>query len=156
LTPAWRLFNDFRAELTPEALVPRFISMLVLAERAADIPRAMLEGLRAAPPAPLEANRAYADCFVGMGESAGALTHDLAYLQIDLTEPEFHPHARTLVATMQEAIRGPTAASCRLRALGKHCPRIVPDRANNSPGCCVCKVAGRDDGLGREFGPESC
>src|SRR5262249_20881651 len=87
-------------------LTPRGALLLALAERAAAGPRAMFQALRAAHRSPLGAVRAYAECFAGMGESPGALAHHLAYLQIDLTDPEFRRHARAMAAGTQRALRG--------------------------------------------------
>src|SRR4051794_31155491 len=102
---------DIAAEvgLTPGALVQRFGSkrqlLLALAERSADSPRAMFDELRAAHASPLGALRAYADCFARMGESPGALAHHLAYLQVDLTDPEFHRHTHALARATGAALR---------------------------------------------------
>jgi AcrR family transcriptional regulator len=111
LGPARLTLGEIAAEagLTPGALVQRFGSkralLLALAERAADGPRAMFQALRTAHRSPLEAVRAYAECFAGMGESPGALAHHLAYLQIDLTDPEFRRHAQAMAAGTQRALR---------------------------------------------------
>jgi AcrR family transcriptional regulator len=97
------------AGLTPGALVQRFGSkrglLLALAEQGADSPRAIFAELRAAHASPLAALRAYADCFAQMGESPGALAHHLAYLQIDLTDPEFHQHTRAMARSTSQALR---------------------------------------------------
>jgi AcrR family transcriptional regulator len=109
--PAQLRLADIAAEagLTPGALVQRFGSkrglLLALAAQSADIPRETFAQLRAAHASPLAALRAYADCFARMGESPGALAHHLAYLQIDLTDPEFHRHTRTLALATGDALR---------------------------------------------------
>jgi AcrR family transcriptional regulator len=111
LGPAQLTLGEIAAEagLTPGALVQRFGSkrglLLALAEQSADSPRAMFAGLRAAHASPLAALEAYADCFAQMGESPGALAHHLAYLQIDLTDPEFHRHTRAMARATDEALR---------------------------------------------------
>src|SRR5262245_52177127 len=111
LGPSRLTLGDIAAEagLTPGALVQRFGSkrglMLALAEQGAGSPRAMFAELRAAHASPLAALRAYADCFARMGESPGALAHHLAYLQVDLTDPDFHRHTRAMAVATGEAIR---------------------------------------------------
>jgi AcrR family transcriptional regulator len=111
LGPSQLTLGDIAAEagLTPAALVQRFGSkrglLLTLAERSADSPRAMFAELRAAHASPLAALRAYADCFARMGGSPGALAHHLAYLQIDLTDPDFHRHTRAMALATAEALR---------------------------------------------------
>src|SRR5437764_7955569 len=109
--PAQLTLVEIAAEagLPPGALVQRFGSkrglLLALAEQSADSPRAMFAGLRAAHASPLAALRAYADCFAQMGESPGVLAHHLAYLQIDLTDPEFYRHTRALALATGESLR---------------------------------------------------
>jgi AcrR family transcriptional regulator len=109
--PAQLTLGEIAAEagLTAGALVQRFGSkrglLLALAERSADSPRALFAELRAAHASPLAALRAYADCFAQMGESPGALAHHLAYLQIDLTDSEFHHHTRAMARATGVALR---------------------------------------------------
>jgi AcrR family transcriptional regulator len=111
LGPAQLTLGEIAAEagLTAGALVQRFGSkrglLLALAEQSADSPRALFAELRAAHASPLAALRAYAECFAQMGESPGALAHHLAYLQIDLTDPEFHRHTRAMARSTDRALR---------------------------------------------------
>src|SRR5262245_8316850 len=111
LGPSQLTLAEIAAEagLTPGALVQRFGSkrglLLALAEQSADSPRATFAELRAAHGAPLAALRAYADCFAGMADSPGALAHHLAYLQVDLTDPEFYRHTRAMARATDEALR---------------------------------------------------
>lgn len=82
------------AGVTPGALVQRFGSkrglLLALMEGLEEEPARTFAGLRAAHASPLAALRAYADCMAPMGESPATLAHHLAYLQLDLTDPDFH------------------------------------------------------------------
>lgn len=87
------------AGVTAGALVQRFggkrgIMLAMMAEFAGSAP-AFFAKLRAAHPSPLGALRAYADRQARMADSPAALAHHLAYLQIDLTDPDFHAHMRT-------------------------------------------------------------
>jgi AcrR family transcriptional regulator len=89
---------DIAAEagVTPGRLVQRFGSkralLLALAEQFAGSARAVFEGLKAAHPRPLATLRAYALCMADLAATPEALSRNLAYLQIDLTDPEFRAH----------------------------------------------------------------
>jgi AcrR family transcriptional regulator len=111
LGPAQLKLADIAAEagLTAGALVQRFGSrrglLLALAARAAETTGAYFDALRAAHASPLAALRAYADCFARMAESPGALSHHLAYLQLDLTDPEFHRHTKARAHAARAGLR---------------------------------------------------
>ena len=81
------------AGLTAGALVQRFGSrralLLALSERFADSTAQLFAGLRASSASPLAALYAYARCMAGMGHTATALANNLAWLQQDLTDPDF-------------------------------------------------------------------
>lgn len=106
------------AGLTAGALVQRFGSkrglMLELMSALSGSTDEMFAQLRDANPSPLAALRAYADCFAMMGESPGALAHHLSYLQLDLTDPDFHQHtlaqARATRAAFRALLRDAMAA----------------------------------------------
>jgi AcrR family transcriptional regulator len=89
---------DIAAEagVSPGRLVQRFGSkralLLALAERFAGSAGAVFEGLKAAHPRPLAALRAYATCMADLAATPEALSRNLAYLQIDLTDPAFRAH----------------------------------------------------------------
>lgn len=110
--PAQLMLADIAAEagLTAGALVQRFGSkrdlLLAVSARAAETTPAMFADLRAAQTSPLAALRAYADCMAAMGESPSALAHHLAYLQMDLTDPEFHRHTMKQARATRAALRG--------------------------------------------------
>jgi AcrR family transcriptional regulator len=82
------------AGVTAAVLIQRFGSkralLLALAERLARGTPDLIAGLAAGHASPLAALRAYADCLAGMARSPAALAQSLAYLQIDLTDPDFH------------------------------------------------------------------
>ena len=81
------------AGVTAGALVQRFGSkrelLLALSRLAAEGSGDYLAGLRRKHASPLAAVREYAECFAHLAESPGALARSLAYLQIDLTDPDF-------------------------------------------------------------------
>jgi AcrR family transcriptional regulator len=105
------MLADIAAEagLTAGALVQRFGSkrdlLLAVSARAAETTPTMFAQLRAAHASPLAALRAYADCMAAMGESPRALAHHLAYLQLDLTDPDFHRHTMTQAHATRVALR---------------------------------------------------
>jgi AcrR family transcriptional regulator len=84
------------AGVTAAVLVQRFGSkrdlMLILAERYSDGAAAMMAGFAERHRSPLAALRDYAECMAGMASSPAALARNFAYLQIDLTDPDFRVH----------------------------------------------------------------
>jgi AcrR family transcriptional regulator len=123
--PAQLTLGEIAAEagLTPAALVQRFGSkrklLLALAEQAADAPRVMFAELRASHRSPLGALREYARCMAQMGSTPGALAHNLAYLQIDLTDPDFHRHTRAMAVATGNALLELLDAAESARELAK-------------------------------------
>lgn len=85
-----------QAGVTPAVLVQRFGSkrqlLLTLSQRFAEGSGDMVEDLARRHRSPLAALRAYAGHMAEMAVSPAALARSLAYLQIDLTDPEFREH----------------------------------------------------------------
>lgn len=95
------------AGVSPGRLVQRFGSkramLLALAERFAGSAGAVFDGLRAAHLSALAALRAFATCMAGLASTPDTLARNLAYLQVDLTDPEFRGHLlHNARATRQE------------------------------------------------------
>jgi AcrR family transcriptional regulator len=111
LGPAQWTLADIAAEagLTAGALVQRFGSkrrlLVALTEQVAHATPAMFAQLRATCRGPLDTLFAYADCIAQMGESPGALAHHLAYLQLDLTDPDLHRQLRAQASATRAALR---------------------------------------------------
>lgn len=86
------------AGVTPAALIQRFGSkrelLLAFVSLGARGTADIFARLRAEHASPLAALREYADCFARMGESPATLAHHLAFLQLDLTDPDFRRLAR--------------------------------------------------------------
>jgi AcrR family transcriptional regulator len=84
------------AGVSPGRLVQRFGSkralLLALSARFAGSAGTVFDGLRAAHRRPLATLRAYARCMADLAATPDALSRNLAYLQIDLTDPEFRAH----------------------------------------------------------------
>jgi AcrR family transcriptional regulator len=84
------------AGITAGALVQRFGGkrqlLLALAERAAASPEGYLDAVRKKHDSPLATLRAYARGMAGLAASPAVLARNLAYLQIDLTDPDFRRH----------------------------------------------------------------
>jgi AcrR family transcriptional regulator len=84
------------AGVTAGALVQRFGSkralLLALASQHADSSEEFIRGLRAKEGSGLGALREYAACMAHLAASPAALARNLAYLQIDLTDPDFRKH----------------------------------------------------------------
>lgn len=84
------------AGVSPGRLVQRFGSkralLLALAVRFSESAPGLFDGLRAAHPSALAALRGYATCKADLASTPDALARSLAYLQVDLTDPEFRMH----------------------------------------------------------------
>lgn len=65
----------------------------------------IFEGLRARHRSPKAALFGLGDCMGVMGETPEQVAHSLAFLQMDLTDAEFHHHARTGSAGFHAGIR---------------------------------------------------
>jgi AcrR family transcriptional regulator len=87
------------AGITPGLLVQRFGSkrdlLLALSQRFAGSAPTVFEQLRAAHREPLATLRAYATCMADLASPPDALSRNLAYLQIDLTDEAFRAHLLT-------------------------------------------------------------
>ena len=87
------------AGVTPGLLVQRFGGkrqlLLAVSERFAGSAPAVFEGLRAAHRKPLATLRAYAACMSDLASTPDALSRNLAYLQIDLTDEAFRANLLT-------------------------------------------------------------
>ncbi|HEY7027813.1 MAG TPA: TetR/AcrR family transcriptional regulator [Gemmatimonadales bacterium] len=111
LSPAELTLAEIGAEagITAGALVQRFGSkrnlLLALWAQVADGTDAMFAQLEAASPTPLAAVYAYGECFAQMVESPGGLAHHLAWLQLDLTDPDFHRYAEVQARATGRALR---------------------------------------------------
>jgi AcrR family transcriptional regulator len=84
------------AGVTAAVLVQRFGSkrglLLALSAKYSDGAGEFIQALAKQHASPLAALRAYADCMAGMAASPAALARSLAYLQIDMTDPDFRRH----------------------------------------------------------------
>ena len=85
------------AGVSPATLVQRFGSkrglLLAFAAAGSSDQAPMFAQLRAAHRSPLAAVYAVADCMAAMAKTPEILSNSLAFLQIDLVDPEFHRHA---------------------------------------------------------------
>jgi AcrR family transcriptional regulator len=85
------------AKVSPASLVQRFGSkralLLAAASDAAGGHVFIFEGLRVKHRSPKAALYGLAECMSVMGDTPEQVAHSLAFLQIDLTDPEFHQHA---------------------------------------------------------------
>ena len=95
LAPSELTLAEIAAEagVTAGALAQRFGSkrllLLELARAAAASTGGFIAQLAAAHRSPLAAVRAYAECMAQLAQSPAALARNLAYLQIDLADPDF-------------------------------------------------------------------
>ena len=125
LGPTQITLNEIAQEagVTAGALVQRFGSkralLLALTERFAEGAGDMWSSLRASAASPLDAIYRYADCMAEMGSSPGALAHHLSYLQIDLTDDDFHKHARRQAEATQGILEGWVSEAITVGELGR-------------------------------------
>jgi len=97
------------AGVTAASLVQRFGSKRdLLLAAAADVAGGhvyIFQGLRQKHRSPVAALVGLADCMAVMGTTADEVAHSLAFLQIDLTDPDFLGAARAQSLGMREGIR---------------------------------------------------
>lgn len=96
------------AGLTAGALVQRFGSkrdlLLAYAAGAAESSGDFLQNLRATHVSPLATLRDYAGCMASLAPSPAALARNLAYLQIDVADPDFRTHLLAQYRTTRAGI----------------------------------------------------
>jgi AcrR family transcriptional regulator len=106
------------AGVTAAVLVQRFGSkrslLLALFEEVANGASEFMAALAKQHVSPLAALLAYADCMAGMAASPAAVARNLAYLQIDLTDPDFRRHlvkqARATRAALRQLVQAAVQA----------------------------------------------
>ena len=111
LGPGELTLSEIAAEagVTAGALVQRFGSkrelLLQLSRGAAAHGGALLHDLRARHRSPIATLRAYAECMAALAASPAALARNLAYLQIDLADPDFRGHLATQARSTRAGIQ---------------------------------------------------
>jgi AcrR family transcriptional regulator len=106
------------AGVTAGRLVQRFGSkrglLLAFSNRFGSGGGELFAALRQEASSPLAALRSYAACMAGLAESPDAMARNLAYLQIDLTDPEFRANllanARETRRQLESMVRDAVAA----------------------------------------------
>jgi AcrR family transcriptional regulator len=97
------------AGLSAAALVQRFGSkrglLLAFASQGAEGNQMLFDGLRAAHRSPVAALLAMADCMEQLGRTPAEISNSLAFLQIDLVDPDFHRHALASSTRIHAGIR---------------------------------------------------
>jgi AcrR family transcriptional regulator len=104
------------AGVSPATLVQRFGSKrgLLLAfagEGAKGMPE-QFKSLRGTSRSALAAVYATADCMAGMAETPETLSNSLAFLQIDLIDPDFHKHALAHSRAMRAELKALLDEAC--------------------------------------------
>jgi AcrR family transcriptional regulator len=97
------------AGVSPAMLVQRFGSkrglLLAFAARGGSSEGDEMAAIRAAHSSPLAALRAFADCVAGLAPTPEVLANNLAFLQIDLVDPDFQKLADAHARSMRQEIR---------------------------------------------------
>src|SRR5262245_43805597 len=123
LGPARMTLADVAGEagVSAAALVQRFGSkralLLAAAADAAGGGDYIFPQLRATYRSPFQALLGMADCMALMGETPEAIANSLAFLQIDLTDPEFHAHALRSSSGTRDGIRALVRDAIKAREL---------------------------------------
>jgi len=119
------------AGVSPATLVQRFGSkralLLALTAGASGNVAAEYARIRAAHRSPLAATFAVAECMAAMAGTPEMMANSLAFLQIDLTDPEFHKHAHAhsrasqaeLKKLLDEAVRTGEVRRCDTTRLAR-------------------------------------
>jgi AcrR family transcriptional regulator len=112
------------AGVTAAVLVQRFGSkrslLLALFEEVANGASEFMAALAKQHASPLATLLAYADCMAGMAASPAALGRNLAYLQIDLTDPDFRRHLVKQARATRAALRRLVQAAVQARELARN------------------------------------
>jgi AcrR family transcriptional regulator len=103
--------------ISAAALVQRFGGkrqlLLAFAAQGPAGNRQLFEAIRRAHPSPLRALLALADCMAMLGSTPEEISNSLAFLQIDLVDPEFHRHALASSTAIHAGIRALVADAAR-------------------------------------------
>jgi AcrR family transcriptional regulator len=117
------------AGVTAAVLVQRFGSkralLLALWAKYSDGAGEFIAALAKRHASPLAALRAYADCMAGMAASPAALARNLAYLQIDMTDPDFRRHLVKQARATRAGLRRLVESALEARELT---PSVQPAR----------------------------
>jgi AcrR family transcriptional regulator len=111
LSPSELTLAEIGAEagVTAGALAQRFGSkrelLLQLTRAVAASSGDFIQQLRSAHPSPLDAIRAYGECMAGLAESPAALARNLAYLQLDLSDPDLREQLSLQAKTTRAGLR---------------------------------------------------
>jgi AcrR family transcriptional regulator len=112
------------AGVTAAVLVQRFGSkrslLLALFEEVANGASEFMAALAKQHASPLAALFAYADCMAGMAASPAAVARNLAYLQIDLTDPDFRRHLVKQARATRAALRRLVQAAVQAGELARN------------------------------------
>lgn len=109
--------------VVPATLVQRFGSkrglLLALARQGVASSGEQYAAIRAARASPLAALFAVAECMAGMAPTPEELANHLAFLHIDLTDPDFHELALAQARATRSEIRSLLEAAVKARELAR-------------------------------------
>jgi AcrR family transcriptional regulator len=107
--------------VAPPTLVQRFGSkrglLLALARQGSELTNLQFAAIRGAHASPLDALFAVAACMAGMAATPEELANHLAFLSIDLTDPEFHQLALEQARAARREIRALLDSAVKAREL---------------------------------------
>ncbi len=114
------------AGVTPAVLVQRFGSkrelLLALSQKFSASSSEMVASFARQHASPLAALRAYAECVAGLAQTPAVFVRNLAYLQTDLSDPEFRRHLARHARTTRAGLRRLIEAAVRAGELDPGTP----------------------------------
>jgi AcrR family transcriptional regulator len=125
------------ASIAPATLVQRFGSkrglLLAMVQMSSSGVSDQFAALRAAHSSPLAALHAIADCMAGLAATPEELANHLAFLHMDLTDPDFHAlalaHARVFSAELKglldDAVARDELIGCDTTSLARLIPELI-------------------------------
>jgi AcrR family transcriptional regulator len=125
------------AGVSPATLMQRFGSkrglLLAFVSSASGETSRQFARIRAAHPDPIEAIREIVRCYALMAPTPEAVSNSLAFLQIDMSDPEFHRHAHrqskdTIEETrrlLDDAVKGGWLVKCDTRRLARALHAVI-------------------------------
>lgn len=125
------------AGVSPATLVQRFGSkrglLLAFVSSASGATAQQFAAVRAAHPDPIDAIDEVVRCYAQMAPTPEAVSNALAFLQIDLSDPDFHHHALTqardtlgeLTRLVEDAVAAGRLLRCDARAVARTLHAVI-------------------------------
>lgn len=125
------------AGVSPATLVQRFGSkrglLLAFVSSASGETASQFAQIRAAHPDPVDALREVVRCYARMAPTPEAVSNGLAFLQIDMSDPDFHRHAllqardtlKELRRLVEDAVKAGRLVKCNPRRVARALHAVI-------------------------------